>query len=291
MGASWAQGQVWPCSKRWRSPPEQSGQRAAAMGSPSPADAVCFAQLLDTPLHAEACLCAWCPTMDICALVLDDGQQLQLHRLNWQLLWMASPEALITAICWSPDGRQLAAGHQDGSVSIYDVESGEVRTHHAGPATSGPGSQIVSIAWTAQQDNQTTTGMATVAVHQQQVLSSYKSRHKRLFAPPPIHDPSSIPSGPNSNTPPDPYPALFPDTSNQGVCAAVSPSTCDDVSAASGAEATWICDHCNVWGLGCYRRTGKHSRQSQAAHTWNKVSKSACCIQLLSGSSRRDFSC
>jgi anaphase-promoting complex subunit 4 len=60
--------------------------------------AAAFTPLLDRGLAAEGCLAAWCPTMDLLALATTDGQ-LHVHRLNWQRLWWASPEAAITGGC------------------------------------------------------------------------------------------------------------------------------------------------------------------------------------------------
>ena len=61
------------------------------MDAPPPS----FTQLLDRGIAAEAVLSSWCPTMDLLALATADGQ-LHLHRLNWQRLWWASPDAAIT---------------------------------------------------------------------------------------------------------------------------------------------------------------------------------------------------
>lgn len=68
-----------------------------------------FSLLHDAPLTSEGSLAAWCPTMDICAVVTADGP-LHLHRLNWQTLWVTSPEWLVSALAWRPDGKLLAAG-------------------------------------------------------------------------------------------------------------------------------------------------------------------------------------
>lgn len=59
-------------------------------------------------LMLQVVLGCWCPTMDLLALVAEDGQ-LAVHRLEWQKLWVAVPEAPITALCWRPDGEARAA--------------------------------------------------------------------------------------------------------------------------------------------------------------------------------------
>ena len=67
-----------------------------------------FSVLHDKPLTVEVVLGCWCPTMDLLALVTDDGQ-LVIHRLSWQKLWVACPDATITAMCWRPDGEGSAS--------------------------------------------------------------------------------------------------------------------------------------------------------------------------------------
>jgi WD40 repeat protein len=32
------------------------------------------------------------------------------------------PEMKVTSLCWRPDGKALAVGHDDGSIAIHDVE-------------------------------------------------------------------------------------------------------------------------------------------------------------------------
>ena len=68
----------------------------------------------------------WCPTMDLIALITSDSQIL-VHRVTWQRLFVIScvDEQPIRCLAWRPDGKQLAAGHADGSVTLYDVEDGE----------------------------------------------------------------------------------------------------------------------------------------------------------------------
>jgi hypothetical protein len=72
-------------------------------------EAAAFTRLLDQGLTADVARAAWSPTMDLLALVFADGQ-LCLHRLNWQRLWAVTPERPLTALCWRPDGKALAAG-------------------------------------------------------------------------------------------------------------------------------------------------------------------------------------
>jgi len=93
------------------------------------ASAASFSLLLDSPLTGDVRIASWCPTMDLCAVALRDGQ-VKVHRLQWQLLWVVSPESLVSALAWAPDGKMLAMGHTDGSISVHDVESGELKMRH-----------------------------------------------------------------------------------------------------------------------------------------------------------------
>jgi hypothetical protein len=82
---------------------EPSGASAAAM-----ATATAFTEYVSERVEVLAVAAAWCPTMDLLALVTADGQ-LAVHRLNWHScalkeLWKASPEQHITTLTWRPDG-------------------------------------------------------------------------------------------------------------------------------------------------------------------------------------------
>lgn len=105
-----------------------------------------FTLLVDRPMPAEVVLAAWCPCMDLVALATADGQ-LAVHRLNWQRLWSISPETinglgtnfvggtLISALAWSPDGKQLAVGGVDGGVALVCAEDGHITIQ--GPSFEG----------------------------------------------------------------------------------------------------------------------------------------------------------
>lgn len=122
-------------------------------------------------------------------------------------------QALVTALCWRPDGKQLAAGHADGSISILDVETGDVvsenKVHYAG---------IASLQWSDQADpaaadaaHASTAFGGKSAGKQPQVPAGQllapqhsmlpQQRFKRLFAPPEL-----TPLASNSTEAlPDPY--------------------------------------------------------------------------------------
>ena len=96
-----------------------------------------FTLLVDRPLSAVVRVAAWCPSMDLVALGTTDGQ-LSVRRLNWQVLWSATPgtgAATIggsnaeggssDAVVWRPDGKALAVGGADGTVTVLDAEDGK----------------------------------------------------------------------------------------------------------------------------------------------------------------------
>jgi WD40 repeat protein len=84
-----------------------------------------FAPLTDRLLPAPIAHAAWCPTMDLLAAAFTDGR-IAVHRLNWQRLWLVTPDAAATALAWTPSGDALAVGRADGVVSLLDAETGDV---------------------------------------------------------------------------------------------------------------------------------------------------------------------
>lgn len=136
-----------------------------------------FSITKELSLSSDIKLACWCPTMDLCVVVSTDGQ-LHLHRMDWQQLWAISPEALITAVCWRPDGKELAAGHANGAVSIIDVETGDVlaahKVHYAGIAT---------LYWADQAADCTNNSNLQNLFGPQHSVAPHQ-RYKRLFAPP-----------------------------------------------------------------------------------------------------------
>lgn len=158
-----------------------------------------FSLTKELALSSDIVLTCWCPTMDLCAVVSADGQ-LHLHRMDWQQLWALSPEALVTALCWRPDGKQLATGHANGAISVLDVETGDVvsdnKVHYAA---------ITTLQWSDQASPAASTNGGKPPAGQQLLAPQHSmlphQRFKRLFAPPELS-----PFPPNSTEPlPDPY--------------------------------------------------------------------------------------
>ncbi|KAK6133393.1 hypothetical protein DH2020_032857 [Rehmannia glutinosa] len=84
-----------------------------------------FQLQFDKPVASQIKLAEWNPEKDLLAMVTEDSKLL-LHRFNWQRLWTASPGKGITSICWRPDGKAIAVGLDDGTISLHDVENGKL---------------------------------------------------------------------------------------------------------------------------------------------------------------------
>ncbi|CAJ1936334.1 unnamed protein product [Sphenostylis stenocarpa] len=80
-----------------------------------------FQLQFDKPLASQIAIAEWNPEKDLLAMVTDDSKIL-LHRFNWQRLWTITPGKCITSLCWRPDGKAIAVGLDDGTVSLHDVE-------------------------------------------------------------------------------------------------------------------------------------------------------------------------
>ncbi|KAH7545917.1 hypothetical protein FEM48_Zijuj01G0145100 [Ziziphus jujuba var. spinosa] len=103
-----------------------------------------FQLQFDKPVTSQIKIAEWNPEKDLLAMVTEDSKIL-LHRFNWQRLWTISPDVFdlnltlpdyvslsvlkiyigrsITSLCWRPDGKAIAVGLEDGTVSLHDVET------------------------------------------------------------------------------------------------------------------------------------------------------------------------
>ncbi|ORX98889.1 hypothetical protein K493DRAFT_299660 [Basidiobolus meristosporus CBS 931.73] len=86
-----------------------------------------FTPLGQKRLPEAVCFYSWCPTMDLIALITYTGE-LSLWRLSWQKVWSVSHtgESKPTALTWRPDGKVLAVGYPNCTVSLYDVSSAQI---------------------------------------------------------------------------------------------------------------------------------------------------------------------
>ena len=104
---------------------------------------------------------ALCPTMDLVALLNEDGQ-LNVHRtLSWDRILAKSIEigddawGMPTSVSFSPSGNLLALGHARGQISVVNMESGDVmKAYDSGHLHSNVANlmsddsrSIVKIAW------------------------------------------------------------------------------------------------------------------------------------------------
>ena len=110
----------------------------------SPAASASFTVLHEHSLSQDVMMGSWCPTMDLLALLMDDGQ-LVLYRLEWQRLWLACPDVPVTAMCWRPDGeaphlaRPVTCGFAFASMRPQHPGGGGGEEEAAqGGARSGP---------------------------------------------------------------------------------------------------------------------------------------------------------
>lgn len=89
-------------------------------------------------------LVEWCPTMDLLAFVTGDNH-IAIHRLTWaKLHTFTENTSQVTALAWSPDGRSLASGHEDGKITIYDIEVGEQTA-----CLSAHSAAVTALSWVA----------------------------------------------------------------------------------------------------------------------------------------------
>ncbi|XP_074307631.1 anaphase-promoting complex subunit 4 [Silene latifolia] len=87
--------------------------------------AVPFQLQFDKPAPSQIKLAEWNPEKDLLAMVTEDSKII-LHRFNWQRLWTISPGKPVSSLCWRPDGKIIAVGLEDGTISLHDVENGKL---------------------------------------------------------------------------------------------------------------------------------------------------------------------
>ncbi|KAL0407341.1 UNVERIFIED_CONTAM: Anaphase-promoting complex subunit [Sesamum latifolium] len=112
----------------------------------------------------------WLSEKDLLAMVTEDSKLL-LHRFNWQRLWTTSPGKCITSICWRPDGKAIAVGLDDGTISLHDVENGKLLRSMKFHSVS-----VVCLNW--EEDRKKIMDGSNNN-------STYEDRTARFFPPPP----------------------------------------------------------------------------------------------------------
>ncbi|KAL5516648.1 hypothetical protein EMCRGX_G002035 [Ephydatia muelleri] len=88
-----------------------------------------YRQRAEKSTGGDMTLMQWSPTMDLLAAAYAD-HSVVLNRLSWRKVWATPPvEAPCTALAWRPDGRVLAVGRSDGTVSLLQwiaLDEGEM---------------------------------------------------------------------------------------------------------------------------------------------------------------------
>ncbi|KAI3466641.1 hypothetical protein Pfo_023304 [Paulownia fortunei] len=129
-----------------------------------------FQLQFDKPIASQIKIAEWNPEKDLLAMVTEDSKLL-LHRFNWQRLWTTSPGKCITSICWCPDGKAIAVGLEDGTISLHDVENGKLLRSMKFHSVS-----VVCLNW--EEDREKIMGG-------NRNNSTYEDRTARFFPPAP----------------------------------------------------------------------------------------------------------
>ncbi|KAJ9153430.1 hypothetical protein P3X46_026871 [Hevea brasiliensis] len=129
-----------------------------------------FQLQFDKPVTSQIKIAEWNPEKDLLAMVTEDSKIL-LHRFNWQRLWTISPGRCITSLCWRPDGKAIAVGLEDGTISLHDVENGKLLRSLKSHAVA-----VVCLNW--EEDGQ----LNKDGSHN---FSTYEDRTPRFFPPAP----------------------------------------------------------------------------------------------------------
>ncbi|KAJ0798437.1 putative transcription factor WD40-like family [Helianthus annuus] len=127
-----------------------------------------FQLQFDKPLASQIKIAEWNPEKDLLAMVTEDSKIL-LHRFNWQRLWTISPGRCITSLCWRPDGKAIAIGLQDGTISLHDVENGKL-LRSMKPHTVA----VVCLNWEDDAGEEVSDG---------NFVAKYEDRTSRFFPP------------------------------------------------------------------------------------------------------------
>ncbi|XP_011001129.1 PREDICTED: anaphase-promoting complex subunit 4 [Populus euphratica] len=129
-----------------------------------------FQLQFDKPVASQVKIAEWNPEKDLLAMVTEDSKIL-LHRFNWQRLWTISPGRNITSLCWRPDGKAIAVGLENGTISLHDVENGKLLRSLKSHTVA-----VVCLNW--EEEGQ-------LIRDDSKISSSYEDRTSRFFPPAP----------------------------------------------------------------------------------------------------------
>ncbi|KAI7725973.1 hypothetical protein M8C21_031826 [Ambrosia artemisiifolia] len=129
-----------------------------------------FQLQFDKPVASQIKIAEWNPEKDLLAMVTEDSKIL-LHRFNWQRLWTISPGRCITSLCWRPDGKAIAIGLQDGTISLHDVENGKLLRSMKSHTVA-----VVCLNWEDDAGEEVSDG---------NFVPKYEDRTSRFFPPAP----------------------------------------------------------------------------------------------------------
>lgn len=121
---------------------------------------ICFTLLGTKGLSAAVKLVSWCKTMDVVAIVTQENQ-LSLHRLNWQRIWMVAETRDVTTLSWKEDGKSIVTGFADGHYAVWDIENGtsSFSTVKHGVSSIVTRVPVVQMNWSCQQMTSTRRGV------------------------------------------------------------------------------------------------------------------------------------
>ncbi|KAK6932482.1 Anaphase-promoting complex subunit 4, WD40 domain [Dillenia turbinata] len=131
-----------------------------------------FQLQFDKPVASQIKIAEWNPEKDLLAMVTEDSK-IVLHRFNWQRLWTISPGKCVTSLCWRPDGKVIAAGLEDGAISLHDVENGKLLRR-----TKSHAAAVVCLNWEEE-------GQLLSNQDEYSNVSAYEDRTSRFFPPAP----------------------------------------------------------------------------------------------------------
>jgi len=107
-----------------------------------------FRQVCDKPCVNPIIYAEWSPVRDLIAVITTNGE-VRLHRMHWQKVWiLPAKEKRATCLSWNPDGRTIAVGFDNGSVSLIEIE--KATTVHSLQCDG----KITSIQWDEQDTSE-----------------------------------------------------------------------------------------------------------------------------------------